>query len=269
MTTPYYLYLHPNRHAPVRANGIRFWGHPDRQIPVRVIVVHTAENTPDYIGEDGGAEAVARYQATGVTAANASSYHEIGDSDSYVTMLPDEAVAFGARGANADGWHWSFATRAYLWPSKPDRWQTGALQIAAGRCRLRADAFGVPVRRLTRRQYREGASGFVGHGDVDPTRRTDPGPQFPWQRFLDLIRQPADDQEDEMKRGDNSDDVSKLQMRLNDVGADLVVDGDYGPKTEAAVLAFQQDQHLEVSGRASVMTVVHLQALAHGRGSRA
>ena len=196
--TPY-LYTHENPYAPVRANGVRFHGYPERQKPIVHIVAHTAENTPDYIGQDGGAEAVASFQSR---VERPSSYHEIGDSDSYVTMLPDEAVAFGARGANADGWHYSFATRAYLWMGKPQSWIDQAINIGARRCALRAKAHDIPVRRLTRAQYEANQRGFVAHADVDPARRSDPGPGFPWGKFLKLV---ATYMEDPMATLDDED----------------------------------------------------------------
>lgn len=74
---------------------------------------------------------------------------------------------------------------------------------------------------------------------------------------------------DNMKRGDKSRDVAKLQVRLTQAGHPTDADGDYGPATEKAVRAFQSKHGLEVTGTASLMTVVHLQAVAHGVGSHA
>lgn len=54
-----------------------------------------------------------------------------------------------------------------------------------------------------------------------------------------------------MRRGwDDSQGVKTVQKRLNDRGAQprLTVDGDYGPRTEAAVKAFQKRNRLEVDG---------------------
>jgi len=194
MTTSWWLYDHPNPHAPVRANGIRFHGYPQRQTKVRLIVVHTAENTPDTVGDDGGAEAVARYQAR---VERPSSYHLLVDSDSAVPMLPDQAVAFGARGANADGWHLSFATRAHLWSTKPAWWADQALELAAAEAGPRAKRWGIPLRRLTRGQIADGRTpGFAAHADTEavfgtPGRRSDPGSDFDWDDFLDRITRPA------------------------------------------------------------------------------
>ncbi|TDL82710.1 peptidoglycan-binding domain-containing protein [Peribacillus frigoritolerans] len=43
-----------------------------------------------------------------------------------------------------------------------------------------------------------------------------------------------------LKLGSRGSDVLKLQQGLNDIGSGLVEDGVYGPKTEGAVLKFQQ-----------------------------
>jgi hypothetical protein len=236
-----YLYTHQNPHAPVRANGRRFWGYPQRRTPVRVLVVHTAENTPDTVTPDGGAEAVAAYQAR---VKRPSSYHELVDSDTHVVMLPPQAVAFGARGANGDGWHLSFATKAHLWTSMPDRWVDAALARGAARLAAAARLHGVPLTRIDRGQWRAGASGVISHAAVDPDRRSDPGADFPWSRFLDLAR--GQHQEDDMLRRDQTGpDVEWLQDRLNLVldgrrDGRLNRDGDYGKLTAAAVREAKQ-----------------------------
>jgi hypothetical protein len=48
--------------------------------------------------------------------------------------------------------------------------------------------------------------------------------------------------------GDRGSDVVRLQTLLNELGAGLVVDGQFGPMTEAAVMSFQAENGLEVDG---------------------
>ncbi len=54
-----------------------------------------------------------------------------------------------------------------------------------------------------------------------------------------------------MKRGSRGDDVREIQEKLISLGyLDGNADGIYGPKTESAVLAFQQDNGLDATGMA-------------------
>lgn len=58
-----------------------------------------------------------------------------------------------------------------------------------------------------------------------------------------------------MKRGSAGDVVKLLQRRLTNLGYFTGrVDGDFGPRTEAAVLAFQADNNLETDGRFGPLT---------------
>lgn len=183
MTLPY-LYEHQNRNAALRANGRRFHGYPTRPAAPDLVVIHDTESVLDTVGPDGGAENVARYQST---TDRPSSYHRIIDSDSVVVTLPDSAVAFGAKGANTRGLHASLAMRVVDWQ---DRRPVAAQRRAAaleGLAHVTAEwclRYGIPVRLLTRAQYLAGESGIVSHALVDPTRRSDPGPLFPWPQFL-------------------------------------------------------------------------------------
>lgn len=51
-----------------------------------------------------------------------------------------------------------------------------------------------------------------------------------------------------LRHGSRGEDVVKLQKTLNQTGANLVVDGIFGPKTEAAVKYFQTQKGLVVDG---------------------
>lgn len=190
MSLPF-LYERQNPHAPKRANGLRFHGYPSRKAGRRpnLVVLHTSESVLDRAGLDGGAESVARYQST---TTRPSSYHRLHDSDSTVVTLPDEATAFGAVGANARGLQAALAMQTTAWQSTdPEtvRRRELALERLARTVAEWCARYGIPVRHLTRAQYLAGEAGIVGHADVDPARRSDPGRYFPWPRFLDRVRQ--------------------------------------------------------------------------------
>src|SRR5512143_678920 len=65
-----------------------------------------------------------------------------------------------------------------------------------------------------------------------------------------------------LEQGTKGSDVAELQRELNASlgGPKLVVDGDFGPRTRAAVEAFQREHHLQVDGVVGPQTRA---ALAH------
>src|SRR5205807_7854914 len=67
-----------------------------------------------------------------------------------------------------------------------------------------------------------------------------------------------------LKQGSSGPDVTELQQKLKDLGFDPNgVDGNFGPGTKAAVIAFQQSKGLQADGIAGPAT---LAALGMGDG---
>ena len=54
-----------------------------------------------------------------------------------------------------------------------------------------------------------------------------------------------------LHRGSKGSDVASLQKQLFDIGFDIVVDGDFGPKTEDIIKQYQQNHGLQVTGIAT------------------
>lgn len=172
-------------HPPARSQ----YRTPRRALVTGAIVVHSAENTTDLTLPDSGAEGVARFISRRTDAAG--SYHSVVDSDSRVKVGRYDWEMFGeGTGGNRWALHLSFACQADQWPTLPKAWSHGALRQGAAEAAdmnawVRA-TFGVsiPARRITPAQYRAGQPGFIGHGELDPGRRSDPGAEFPWDDFL-------------------------------------------------------------------------------------
>ena len=107
------------------------------------------------------------------------------------------------------------------------------------------------------------AERVLGHSDVAPSRKIDPGKYFEWERlalhgigtmppapgwerhlYEDFILQTGDSDQrgvyDGKKVGRNLGYVRQLQTDLQNIGYNITVDGDFGPKTKAVVAAFQR-----------------------------
>jgi len=100
----------------------------------------------------------------------------------------------------------------------------------------------------------------LGHSDVAPTRKEDPGELFPWQ---DLAGEgiglwPAPQPGDYAHAEDD-----EIQNLLRTIGYDCPATGFYDRATRAALLAFQRRyQPDNLTGTPEAETVARLRALA-------
>jgi hypothetical protein len=254
-------------HKPARAQ----FSCPRRATPSGVIVVHTAENFPDMVPADGGAEAIAAFTARRTD--KAGSYHDVCDSDSIVNLVRYSCEAFHVATYNMN-WHSygvSFACRADDWPTYPARWRTAAMNNVAAACRRYAAWIGqlrgvdIPARRITVAQARAGTPGFISHGELDPGRRHDPWNNLTWQQEGALwgqllnaydagpsevppTRPPSTGGNATvavnlrvLRQGMTGGDVKSLQALLREkAGQAIVDDGQFGPATDRAVRNVQR-----------------------------
>ena len=156
------------------------------------VVIHTMEAAKSLVT----AENVAKWFA-GPNAPMASCHYCI-DADSVVQCVREEDTAFHAKQANATGIgleHAGYAKQSSAdWG---DAYNSAMLsrsaRLAARICKRHA----IPVVHLTAAELVAGMPGFVGHNDCTRAFKVagghgDPGPSFPWARYLDMVHAALD-----------------------------------------------------------------------------
>ena len=250
-----FLLDHQNFNAKLRSNGKWGWYYPTRRKQISLIVMHIPVALYDFEGPDPTAEKVARYFTHNKRPASA---HVAVDADSTVELLPDDFTAFHVRGYNSrslgieQGW-------GYLdWGKHPAR-DRQVIERVADWCRPQVAKYGIPLRQLTRAQVDSDEAGFAAHSTLDPERREDPGPGYPWRLLFQLIGESMylptlkyrDGYTNNLRHW-----VRRLQALLavegyiaaNTFDDQHRPDGLYGPGTRAAVKNLQTDRGLAVDG---------------------
>lgn len=210
-----------------------------------------------YTGMETGAEAIARLRDPEAKV----SAHYVVEEDGRVLRLVDEArrawhagVSFwkGERDINAvsigveivnPGHEWGY--RAF--PDAQVEAVIGLLDAVRGR-------WDIPNSRI------------LGHSDVAPGRKQDPGELFPWRRLADrghgLWLEPTAAPGGVLKPGDEGPVVFALQAGLHRLGFEPAPSGKYDEETATTVAAFQRHWLPErVDGRACGDTRARLMAI--------
>lgn len=175
----FYLLDNPN------PNGDKFY-RSRQNGPVLQIVLHATASVEDQDmrGADASAEQTARY-ASNTT--RDVSWHSGSDSDTWLRLLPAHFTAWHVRGYNSRTYGHEISKSDMSWSDEPEDWVAATLAQAADALRPIAAAFDIPYRLLTKSQVDRGMKGFVYHETLDPTRRSDPGDDFPINRFFSLM----------------------------------------------------------------------------------
>lgn len=177
---PDLVFIQAKKYAKGRPDGPPLW-----------IVVHDMEASET----STRAENTANYFATLPDGRSVSS-HYCADNNSIVqcVKLADTAYTVGNRQGNYRGINWEFAGFA---SQTREQWLDpyGKAMFALAAPYIRADAarFGIPLVRRTVSELKAMIPGITSHNDLrlafGTTTHTDPGPNFPWDYFMDLIQE--------------------------------------------------------------------------------
>ena len=234
---------------------------------IDVIVVHSME-----MDEKGTtAESCAQWFLN--PSAKVSAHYCI-DVDSIVQCVRDRDVAWHAPGANHNGIGIEHAGRARQSRAEWDDPYSRAMlarstALVANLCRK----YKIPATWLHPADLVAGKRGITSHNNVSRAFRRgthwDPGPGFPIEAYLRAVQaklkgrkvpEPSDPLQPPppvLRRGDKGWQVKRMQRFLRRHGLlpePFKLDGAFDEITEAAVLAFQAIQNLEVDGIVGPMT---------------
>jgi N-acetylmuramoyl-L-alanine amidase len=116
----------------------------------------------------------------------------------------------------------------------------------------------------------------LGHSDVAPSRKQDPGEKFPWQLLSEsgighwVRAAPLKLDGITLHPGDRGEAVAKLQRALRDYGYAVEETGHYDEVTRDVVTAFQRHfRQARVDGVADPSTLLTLRALIDTRAAKA
>jgi len=119
------------------------------------------------------------------------------------------------------------------------------------------------------------ADRILGHSDVAPSRKQDPGERFPWGLLSEsgighwVRAAPLNLDGGTLKLGDHGEPVSRLQRTLRNYGYGIEETGSFDDATRDVVTAFQRHfRPARIDGVADPSTLLTLRALIETRPAR-
>lgn len=159
-----------------------------RPSEIRWLVLHSTESTE----RTGGARAVAQWTFGGPNARRAST-HAVVDNTDTIQCVREHDVSWSAGGANRYGLHVELVGKAAQSAADwSDPYSAATIAAAAALVGEWCITCKIEPVWLTATDLATGARGITSHAEISKwhpsTGHTDPGPNFPKDRFLKLVR---------------------------------------------------------------------------------
>ncbi|MDX2028096.1 MAG: N-acetylmuramoyl-L-alanine amidase [Alphaproteobacteria bacterium] len=217
----------------------------DPKVPLQYIVLH-------YTGMRTGAEALARLCDTKAKV----SAHYVIEEDGRIFKLLDA----GKRAWHAGKSFWRGVTDINSASFGIELVNPGHMNGYRAFPAAQVKACKELAQDLIARHNLSATKALLGHSDVAPGRKEDPGELFPWRALAEdgLGLWPAIEEDDYGHADDG-----EVQELLRAIGYDCPADGAYDRATRAALLAFQRRFHPEnLTGTPEAETIARLRATA-------
>ncbi|MFF8694734.1 N-acetylmuramoyl-L-alanine amidase [Streptomyces sp. NPDC015144] len=178
-------------------------------------------------------------------AAEVSAHYVVRSSDGQITqMVRDGDTAYHARSANSS----SLGIEHEGFIDDPSWFTDSMYRASAALTAYLCDRYGIPKDRAH----------IIGHSEAPGNDHTDPGPYWDWNRYMQLVGgDTGGDGSDGLsfasyatqQTGSSGAQVKAVQRLLSEQGFPVgQVDGDFGPATKAAVIAYQGARGLDADG---------------------
>lgn len=187
-----------------------------------LIVIHTTEGSEGTTSAENGA-------AYDASRTDGTSTHYFHDQDTTVqcVLTRDTAHTAGPTG-NRRGIQHELCGRA---GQSADQWNdaasAGTLDRAARQCARDVERYGIPLVKLNPTQVANGKRGFCGHADITyafgEVDHTDPGPRFPWDKFLSMVRAHLEKEKDVQLTDKIGGDTGNAGRTVGDVFRDVAI----------------------------------------------
>ncbi|MEH3146117.1 MAG: N-acetylmuramoyl-L-alanine amidase [Methylobacterium frigidaeris] len=243
--------MKPTPESPVATQVVPSPNHGERRLPVDMLVLH-------YTGMDSAGDALLRLANP---VAEVSAHYFVFEDGRVVQMVPEARRAWhagasaweGVRDVNSRSVGIEIAHPGHAgglppYPAAQEEAVTALCQDLVRRWRIRPDR-------------------VLGHSDVAPERKEDPGETFFWERLhragIGHWVPPAPIRDGRFfSRGDAGQPIEALQSMFVLYGYDLPVSGSFDDRTAAVVTAFQRHFRPErIDGVADASTITTLRDL--------
>lgn len=167
----------------------------------QVVIIHATDNTASAESEAGYA----------THRPDQTSAHVYVDDNSAVQALRLDHIAYGAL------WHGNQISVQFELCGRSNHLTDATMRQAAPLVAEVCKRYGIPIRKISASQIRNGVKGICGHADItaafpqDGGDHTDPGNAFPWSRFIDYVAE-----------GDQEDDMDQATFNKLLRGADII-----------------------------------------------
>ena len=194
MDTGYYLLDHRN------PNGDHFYTTRRRPLIAQIMHITAGLEDIDLIGKDNSAEGVSNYAAT---TPRSVSWHTGSDTDGFIDLLPYDYTAFQCVDYNSSTAGHEISKLETDWRDDNPEVIRRRLHWAAEAIRPKLIKYKIPMRKVSKAEVDKAIAnggppvGLISHGELDPSRRTDPGwvweggkliDTFPWTQFFAILR---------------------------------------------------------------------------------